>query len=64
MKSKPIDIKSQNPLQPSHHSLATPNTIDREDKSLGFLGSVRGKRAKCGLLAAWVFGFGRRENDL
>ena len=64
MKSKPTDMKSQNPLQPNHRSLATPSTAEGEEKSLGFLGLVIGKRAKHGLLAAWVFGFSRREKDL
>ena len=59
MKSKPTDIKSQNPLQPSHRSPATPSTAEGEEKSLGFLGSVRGRRAEHGLLAVWVFGLVR-----
>ena len=64
MKSKPTDMKSQNPLQPNHRSLATPSIVEGEEKSLGFLGSVIGKRAKHGLLAAWGLGFNRREKDL
>ena len=64
MKSKPTNMKSQNPLQPNHRSLATPSTAEGEEKSLGFLGSVIGKRVKHGLLAAWGLGLNRREKDL
>ena len=55
MKLKPTYIKSQNPLQPNHRSLTTPSTADEEEKSLGFLGLVRGRKAKHGLLATWGF---------